>query len=109
MTRSPSPSIASRRRVAAAVSGVILALGVSTGVQPVVAQEASHGPVASAQVAPASATQGPTSAIVPALPPTDPRYILARLESEYLIEIAKAWYPVEDETTERGMASSTAP
>ncbi len=107
MTRSPSPSIASRRRVPTAVTGLILALGVSTGMEPVSAQEASPGPAASAEVVQASSTLVPTSAsVVPALPPTDPRYILARLQSEYLIEIAKEWYRVED--AESDLASSTA-
>lgn len=104
MTRSASPSLAPRRRVAAALTGLIVVLGVGVGAQPVLAQDASHTPT---QVVAASSATAPTSAsVVPALPPDDPRYILARLDSEYLIELARAWYHVQDAAAQDGVASS---
>lgn len=89
MTRSSSPSIAPERRRAATGVGVLVAIGLGLSVQSATAQGVSPLPAAPADVVTAS------SSMVPALPPTDPRYILARLQSEYLIEIAKDWYRVD--------------
>jgi len=84
MTR--SSSITPAVRLAATTAGVLVALGLGQGGPPALAQAASPVTASSTEVVPASPS------VTPALPPTDPRYILARLDSEYLIEIARDWY-----------------
>ena len=84
MTRQGISSMASPSRILAAVAGVLVTAGLAVSLQAAAAMAADPAAGTSDIVAPAVVT--------PALPPTDPAYILARLESDHLRRISKAWW-----------------
>ncbi len=92
------PYVASASKRPRAVAGLLMTLGLAIGLQASMTLAAEPAAGDSTVVAAGDSTVAAAAAIAPALPPTDPRYIRARLESEYLLRISRDWYtPAADQ------------